>query len=117
MSNLTDIVKNFFEGMFYYGMYKLDLLPDNFIQDFDRKLNICNGCPLKVGNVCSRKKAMRLSMNDRFDRLPKYLDKIPKGVKLTQDTFEYMLALWKKGCSCYLPFKIASSSKCPIYKW
>lgn len=105
------------EGIFYYTMGRLDLLPDSDIEEVNRRKNVCSKCPLRSGNFCTRKKALRVSTGDRFERLPKVMNAIPYFIKPKNGEFVFKMAIWKTGCSCYLPFKWHSSSNCPLYKW
>lgn len=68
---------------------KLGLLDPALKQEAEKKLLICNECPMRTGNSCDPNKQI---MHET------------KGVLV-------------KGCGCNLTAKILSNSACPAGKW
>ncbi|MGK6342856.1 hypothetical protein ACMGDK_11490 [Chryseobacterium sp. DT-3] len=111
-------IPSIIEASVYHLLKKIDLLPDEAVQRYLNRGKICDACPLNSNGWCSSKKALRLSTGNLFEKLPKYLDKIPIEIKHKPD-FElyYKNAIWKTGCGCYLKLKQMSSEHCGLYKW
>ena len=87
--------KQILKGTLWYFIYKLNLLPDAKKDDLERKMAICDKCPLKSGIFCSSKKQLM--------------------------TYEKVNGSWtpirKTGCGCIRMLKALSTDPCPIGKW
>ena len=91
------IAKDIWNGLFKYISYRLGFTFPEWNTVYDQRLRACEKCPLKKGAFCSKNLKVQIIDNQKL------LIKNPTGVV--------------RGCGCYLPFKRATTSPCPLNKW
>lgn len=100
-------------GAILYLFLKTIGIPKEDQAEMNAKKEICDKCPLKVGNFCSKKFAQRITEKEsKVIRVPKSILTLKVA-----GSFFYMGNIFQRGCGCFLPFKQLSGSHCPLKKW
>ncbi len=98
MKKITTIISAYFKLL----LVKTFGLPEEIKLEAERRLLICDTCPLKTNNWCDAKKCMN----------------VKKAYKTDKGLIDY---IFNKvcGCGCYILAKIFVEDKnlCPLKKW
>ncbi|WP_294203022.1 hypothetical protein [uncultured Chryseobacterium sp.] len=90
-------IKFFLSGLFVNALYRMGLTTPEFNKVYSAREAQCFHCPLRNKNFCSKNKSVKIDNNKLL------LKNHPTGIVV--------------GCGCFLPFKMASKSECPMDKW
>ena len=98
MKKITTIISAYFKLL----LVKIFGLPEEIKLEAERRLLICDTCPLKTNNWCDAKKCVN----------------VKKAYKTDKGLIDY---IFNKvcGCGCYILAKIFVEDKnlCPLKKW
>ena len=96
------VVTSIFKGMFLWLINKAGLIPEEMNPVIEQRRKACEECPLRSGNFCSMKRSIYVRTGEK---------------EMTPFGFETDAYKTIRGCSCWLPFKIFTSSPCPRGVW
>ena len=99
MKKITTIISAYFKLL----LVKTFGLPEEIKLEAERRLLICDTCPLKTNNWCDAKKCVN----------------VKKAYKTEHRLIDYVYYNKVCGCGCYLPAKkfVEDKNLCPLKKW